>query len=170
MFEKFPYGDANLLEDMQERILHHARLGRMAQRLQMEYHPSSEDEDALLLRDHINSDILKAFVGATFLTKGYPFIRRIILSQLKQQEQTIQEIGSDNTNYKGKIIAWSQRNKSEIRFKVNKEIKYNGKILHVVSLYANNEWISNGCDTLVKNAEQHASLNALDTLSIHNEF
>jgi ribonuclease-3 len=170
LYEKFPYMDITFLEELRNRIAHHARLSRMAQRLQITGQPASTDENALLLRDHINSDVLKALIGAITLCNGYETAAKLIQKQLKQQEQTIKELSSDNPNYKGKIMAWGQRNKAEIRFKLTKEIKYNGKNLHVVSLYINNEWVANGCDLLVKNAEQHASLNALDSLSIHNEY
>ena len=170
LYEKFPCNDPLLLEDLRDRIVHHARLSRMAHRLQIEYRADTANEDALLLRDYINSDIVKALIGAVTLTKGYKHAEKLILTQLRQQEQTIKEIGANNPNYKGKVMAWGQRNKAEIRFKLTKEVKYNGKNLHVVSLYINNEWVANGCDLLVKNAEQHASLNALDTLSIQNDF
>ncbi|MBO7465505.1 MAG: hypothetical protein J6T56_06635 [Bacteroidales bacterium] len=170
LFEKYPCIEASALDDIQRRITHHARLSRMAQRLQIDYHPSASDEESLLLRDYINSDILKALIGAIGLVKGYDCAKKQIMKQLMQQQQVIREIGTNNTNYKGKILAWGQRNKSEIRFKPTKEIKYRGRILHIVSLYINNEWAANGCDTLVKNAEQHASLNALDGLNIQNDF
>jgi ribonuclease-3 len=162
--------DSAFLEEMRNRIAHHARLSRMAQRLQITGRSASNDENALLLRDHINSDILKALIGAISLCNGYDTAARLIQKQLKQQEQTIKDVASDNTNYKGKIMAWGQRNKAEVRFKLTKEVRYNGKNLHVVSLYINNEWVANGCDILVKNAEQHASLNALESLSINNEY
>ena len=170
LYEKFPCMDPLYMEDLRDRIAHHSRLSRMAHRMKLEYQPDNNDEEALLLRDIINSDIIKALIGAITLTKGYRHAQKTIIAQLRQQEQNIKEIGSDNPNYKGKIMAWGQRNKAEIRFKVAKEIKYNGKNLHIVSLFINNEWAANGCDTLVKNAEQHASLNALDSLSIHNDF
>jgi ribonuclease-3 len=170
LYEKFPCMDPLSLEDLRNRISHHARLSRMAHRMKLAYRPDNNDEDALLLRDIVNSDILKALIGAITLTKGYRHAQKMIHAQLRQQEQTIREIGSDSPNYKGKLMAWGQRNKADIRFKVAKEIKYNGKSLHIVSLYINNEWVSNGCDTLVKNAEQHASLNALDSIRFHNDF
>ena len=170
LYEKFPFMDSAFLEEMRNRIAHHARLSRMAQRLQITGRSASNDENALLLRDHINSDILKALIGAISLCNGYDTAARLIQKQLKQQEQTIKDVASDNTNYKGKIMAWGQRNKAEVRFKLTKEVRYNGKNLHVVSLYINNEWVANGCDILVKNAEQHASLNALESLSINNEY
>lgn len=170
LYKKFPCSDVDFLSEALERLTHHVFLSRIAQRLQIDFHVNHENEDILFLRDHINSDILKSIVAATYLCKGYDYAEKFMLKQLANQQENIKEICMGTTNHKGKLIAWGQRNKSEIRFKLNKELKYNGKILHVVSLFINNEWVSNGCDTLIKNAEQHAAMTALATLDVNNDF
>ena len=170
LYKKFPCSEAGFLTEALERISHHVFLSRLAQRLQIDYHAAHEQEDVLFLRDHINSDILKALVAAIYLCKGYDPAEKFILKQLAGQQENIREICMGTTNHKGKLIAWGQRNKSDIRFKLSKELKYNGKVLHVVSLFINNEWVANGCDTLIKNAEQHAAMTALESLNVNNDF
>ena len=170
IYKKFPCSDTAFLTEALERISHHVFLSRMAQRLQIDYQAVHEQEDVLFLRDHINSDILKALVATIYICKGYARAENFLLKLLSGQQENIREICQGTTNHKGKLIAWGQRNKSDIRFKLNKELKYNGKTLHVVSLFINNEWIANGCDTLIKNAEQHAAMTALESLNVNNDF
>lgn len=170
LYKKFPCSDTAFLTEALERITHHVFLSRIAQRLQIDYHGVHEQEDVLFLRDHINSDILKALLAAIYLCKGYDKAEQFLLRQLSLQQENIRDICMETTNHKGKLIAWGQRNKSDIRFKLNKELKYNGKTLHVVSLFINNEWVSNGCDTLIKNAEQHAAMTALGSLNVNSDF
>ena len=140
----------------------------MAHRLQLDTFAPEGKDDSLMLRDCIHSDMLKALVGAVSIVKGYAFAEKLVLKQLNQLESAIKAIGGNNPNYKGRLMAWGQKNKADIRFKANKTLKYNGKIYHVVALYINNEWVANGCDTTVKDAEQHAAILACD--SVHLDF
>lgn len=169
LFQKYPYATVPALEDMLERISHHAYLGRIAHRLKLDsFTPESQKEDFLMLRDCIHSDILKALVGAICTVKGYAFTEKLILKQLNQLESSIKTISASNPNHKGKLMAWAQKNKADVFFKPNKTVRYNGKIYHVISLYINKEWVANGCDTNVKDAEQHAAI--LASYSFHIDF
>ncbi len=165
LYRKYLLSTSEQIQDLYQKVTHHAYLSRIAQRLKMDCYPQT-DEKFLLLRDYINSDILMAFLGALYLDKGGDFTQKIILNYLLEQQTAFKEIAESTSNFKGKVMAWGQKNKSEIRYQISKELKYNNRNLYVVSLYVNNEWIANGCDTIIKNAEQHASIVACEQLSI----
>ena len=165
LYRKFLMASASQIVEASQKITSRTYLNRMVKRLKMDrYH--LEGEKALLLREHINANILKAFVGAVYIDKGHDFAEKCITKQLLLNASNLESILQENSNYKGKLMAWAQKNKSEIAFKATQELKYGERKVYVISLYINKEWISNGCDSIVKNAEQLAAMAACETLEI----
>lgn len=163
LYQRFFYFSAEQIHDACQRITNKYYLSRLAQKLKVNVDNIDSDE-GILLRDYIYSDTLKAFIAAVFLCKGFSFTQKLISKQLLKYQKLIKTLSNENTNYKGKLLTWAQKNKSEINFVTQKELKYCNKSVYVVSLYVNKEWMSNGCDTIVKNAEQNAAIIAYDIL------
>ena len=165
LFQKYLRAPAVRLYDYYHKLTQRTYLSRVVRRLKMDrYH--LEDENLIPLTEYINTDILKAFIGALFLDKGPVFTQKTITKYLLQWEATCNRIVEESGNPKGKVMAWIQKNKSTANFRVSKELKFANQKVFVVSLYINNEWIANGCDSVVKNAEQYAAMAACETLNI----
>lgn len=165
LFQKFLRASAFQISEFYLKLTQRTYLSRIVQRLKLDQHPL-EGETALLLRDFIYTDMLKAFIGALLIDKGHSFTENFIHKKMLQLDSNLNNILQESINYKGKLMAWAQKNKSTVVYKPTKELKYGNKKIYVVSLYINNEWIANGCDAVVKCAEQIASLSACEILEL----
>ena len=67
-------------------------------------------------------------------------LEKIIMAHLD-----IESLAKTNTNYKGKLLAWSQKVKNKVEYKVSDEIIINNRKQYVVKLYIEDQLVSEGC-------------------------
>jgi dsRNA-specific ribonuclease len=58
---------------------------------------------------------LEAFFGALYLDLGYDFTRRIIINRIIRQFFNIDELVSQEMNFKSRLIEWAQKEKNRFR-------------------------------------------------------
>ena len=69
----------------------------------------------------------------------------------------IDELESTDFNFKSKLIEWSQKNKSEMEFRVVGEEGSGYNKQYVVQIYINDKAYKKGYDYSIKGAEQNAA-------------
>jgi ribonuclease-3 len=159
LFTKFPFQDEGFLTEIRSRIVKRESLNQLARKIGldkiMEYNASSNQ--SVNSFKSIYGDALEALVGAVFLDKGMRFCRKFILEKLVIPHFDIDMLISTDTNFKSKIIEWSQKENKTLKFEV-KELDSNKKFkkfeAHVL---IGNKSVGKGYGLSKKKAEQDAA-------------
>lgn len=166
LFKKFPYRDEGFLTETRSKLVNRETLNEIGIKIGLK----NTLEQVISSRQFIGNkslfgDILEAFVGAVYLDRGYKFTKRLILQRILLH-MDLDGMISTVTNYKSKIIEWSQRETKVVEYRV---LKVNGNQRYkefVVELYVGGEAVAEGKGGTKKKAEQEASKNACETLNI----
>ncbi len=166
LFNKFPYRDEGFLTETRSRMVNREALNQIAIKIGLSK-IVEEEMKGKNLHSHksIYGDALEALVGAIYLDRGYGFCRRFILRRLIIHFD-VDDIISTTTNFKSKIIEWSQKENKEVDFKLV-SVTGNSRFKEfTVEILLNREICTSGKGATKKKAEQDAAKNACEKLNI----
>jgi ribonuclease-3 len=146
---------------MRARIVSRNKLNRLAIKMGIDK-LIYEDRHSRSTSKSILGDTFEAIIGAIYLDKGYSFTRKIILNRIVRLHLDIRDIESTETNFKSRILEYSQREKKNLEFKVVDEIGEGYKKQYLVEIHIDGELISTGRDFSIKGAEQRAAEHACE--------
>ncbi len=161
LFKKFPGKDEGFLTEMRSRIVSRDNLNKLSEKLGM--HQFIKASASNMYRS-IKGDAFEAFIGATFLDKGYNFTKKVIINRIIKYHIDIDEIEINNHNYKSKLIEWTQHEKKQIEFVVTDEVGSGFNKQYIVDVLINNIRSGTGRDYSIKKAEQNAAEKALENI------
>lgn len=166
LFQKFPYRDEGFLTETRSKLVNRETLNdigiKIGLKITLEQVISSRQFTG---NKSLYGDILEAFLGAIYLDRGYEFTQKLILNRILLH-MDLENMISTVTNYKSKIIEWSQKEVKTVEYKV---LQVNGNQRFkefVVELEVDGKSIAQGKGGTKKKAEQEASKNACDVLNI----
>ena len=166
LFQKFPYRDEGFLTETRSKLVNRETLNdigiKIGLKKTLEFVLGSRQFTG---NKSLYGDILEAFVGAVYLDRGYRFTQKFILKRILIH-MDLEGMISTVSNFKSKIIEWSQKENKEIEYKV---VQINGNQRYkefVVELLIEGNSVSQGKGPTKKKAEQEASKNACDQLQI----
>jgi ribonuclease-3 len=160
LFKMFPYKDEGFLTEMRSRIVSRVQLNKLSQKLGIDTLIMASTENNNVYRS-MKGDALEALIGAIYLDKGYNFTRQIIIEKMINQHFDLQELENNNTNYKSRIIEWSQREKRSVEFLILNEVGHGYNKQYVVDVLVDKVSLGKGRDYSIKGAEQDAAMKAL---------
>ena len=170
LFKKYPYKDEGFLTDIRSRIVNRESLNSLARKLgvraiiEFDNNNINSGGKHQLSHKSIDGDTLEALVGAVFLDRGFLFCKKFILNRLLFPHFDLDQIITNNTNYKSTIIEWAQKTNREVRFEiVDTRGKQQSKEF-IAQILLNEQPICTGSGYSKKKAEQSASRKALDLL------
>ena len=151
------------LTTMRSKMVQRATLDHLAVTIGLK--PLIQSNAKLLKSDegHITGNAFEALIGAIYLDRGYrvckKFIERLITSKVLDMEQIIK----NDTNYKSRLIEWTQRRKVEYHFTHTTENLPNSKCLShfTANVYVETFLVGTGKGRNKKEAEQKACKAAL---------
>lgn len=166
LFQKFPYRDEGFLTETRSKLVNRETLNEIGIKIGLK----KTLEQVVSKRQFTGNkslfgDILEAFLGAVYLDRGYRFTQKLILQRILVH-MDLDGMISTVTNYKSKIIEWSQKETKTIEYKV---LQVNGNQRFkefVVELNVDGESVAQGKGSTKKKAEQEASKNACEFLHI----
>jgi ribonuclease III len=166
LFNKFPYRDEGFLTETRSRMVNREALNQIAIKIGLAKVVDNEYKGKnLSAHKSIYGDTLEAIVGAVYLDRGYKFCKKFILKCIIIHFD-VDDIISTTSNFKSKIIEWSQKENKEVDFKT---LSVTGnqrfKEFHV-QLFVGGEPLSEGKGPTKKKAEQEAAKNACEKLNI----
>lgn len=165
LFKKYPFKDEGFLTEVRSRIVNRETLNQIARKLGIPDIVQSDKKNAQL-QQVILGNALEAIVGAVYLDKGYIRCKKFVVDKLIQPYLNIEEVVNSNTNFKSKIIEWSQRTNSPIRFEVESTKKgKNGKEF-IAQLFVEEQPYGQGFGYTKKKAEQDAAQKTCSMLNI----
>jgi ribonuclease-3 len=166
LFQKFPYRDEGFLTETRSKLVNRETLNdigiKIGLKITLEQVISNRQFTG---NKSLYGDILEAFLGAIYLDRGYAFAQQLILKRILLH-MDLDNMISTVTNYKSKIIEWSQKEVKTVEYKV---LQVNGNQRFkefVVELEVDGKSIAQGKGGTKKKAEQEASKNACDVLNI----
>ncbi|MFC0261821.1 ribonuclease III [Fontibacter flavus] len=166
LFIKFPYRDEGFLTETRSRMVNRETLNQIAVKIGLSKIIENEYKGKnLSAHKSIFGDTLEAMVGAVYLDRGYEFCKKFILKRIIIHYD-VDGIITTTSNFKSKIIEWSQKENKEVDFRtVSVTGNQRFKEFHV-QLFVEGELLSEGKGQTKKKAEQEASKNACEKLNI----
>lgn len=116
LFNRFPYKNEGFLTEMRSKIVSRESLNDLAIKIGLN-NIVEFDKRAIgyNTKNSIFGNALEAFIGAIFLDGGFyvakKFIKRKLLTHID-----IDKLQNTETNFKGRLIEWSQKNSKVIEF------------------------------------------------------
>lgn len=165
LFKTFPVKDEGFLTEMRSKIVSRASLNKLAQRLGLESLIQLEANSSNVYRS-FQGDAFEALIGAMYLDKGFRFTRHILLERVIRQFFNIDELVSLESNFKSRMIEWSQKEKKQVTFVVTDEIGTGYRKQYVVDVLVEGISLAQGRDYSIKGAEQNASEKAWAKLNL----
>lgn len=116
---------------------------------------------------NLYGNAVEALVGALFIDTGYQRTRKFFIERGLKKHLNLNAVLAAETDYKSLILEYCQKNKQKLNFTSReKPSATNGHPLFAVTLEINNEVISQGEGSTKKEAEQVASMAALNSLGL----
>jgi ribonuclease III len=156
LFKTFPAKDEGFLTEMRSRIVSRVQLNKLSLKLGMEKLIQS-DHNSMNQYRSLQGDAFEAIVGAIYLDKGYDFTKKVLLERIIKQHFDIDELISQEVNFKSRMIEWAQKEKKQITFRIIRETGSGYKKQYIVELLVDDTALSQGQDYSIKGAEQLAS-------------
>lgn len=160
LFKMFPFKDEGFLTEMRSRIVSRAQLNKLSQKLGIDTLILVNNDGNNVYRS-MKGDAFEALVGAIYLDKGYNFTRQLLIEKVISRHFDLHELENNNTNYKSRIIEWSQREKRGIEFVLLNEVGHGYNKQYVVDVLIDSVSMGKGRDYSIKGAEQDAAMKAL---------
>ena len=168
LFNKYPFKDEGFLTEVRSRIVNREHLNHLAKKIGLsdliEY--SGGMKGNILSFKSIYGDALEALIGACYLDKGYRISKKFILKNLIIAHVDIDLIISTNTNFKSKIIEWSQKENRNLLFDVHEMSGKNHFKKFEAVVLVDDEEICRGHGLSKKKAEQNAAEKSCQKLNI----
>ncbi|NLJ81748.1 MAG: ribonuclease III [Bacteroidales bacterium] len=165
LYKKYPLANEGFLTELRSRVLNGNHLNKLSRKIGLDTLIKTNDRNFKVC-ESILGNALEAFIGALYMDKGYNFTRKIFIEKIINIHVDIDMLARVNSNYKGKILAWSQKLKHKIEYKIANEIIYNKRKQYVIQLFVDNEFVAEGCDYNIKGAEQNAAFFACEKLEL----
>ncbi|MFN0050493.1 MAG: ribonuclease III [Cytophagales bacterium] len=165
LFKKYPFKDEGFLTDIRSRIVNGEALGILAKRIGLskfiEFNSKSKSSFS---HKSMYGDAMEALVGAVYLDRGFKFCRQFVLEKLLENNIDIDEIVSNDVNYKSKLIMWGQSRGKHVKYEIVEEQDHKHYKEFVAQISIEGESVSQGRGSSKKKAEQDAARRALETL------
>jgi ribonuclease III len=165
LFKKYPFKDEGFLTEIRSRIVNRESLNSVARKIgldkMMEF-----DGQRNMHRSSMFGDAMEALLGAIYLDKGFKFTKVFVLTKLISHHFDLDEVVSNNTNYKSILLGWAQADGKKVEFVIVEEKGNNHSKEFVAQIHIDSEVISSGTGWNKKKAEQDASRKACQILEI----
>ncbi len=160
LFKRFPTANEGFLTQMRTKIVNGKSLSELSRKLNVDkLIIVKSDRD---MTERIFEDAFESLIGAIYLDKGYKAVQNFISQKVLVEHINLNKLKFIDTNYKSKIIEWSQKHKIDIEFNTN---SYSDDSKNFIAqLNINGVTIGEGKANSKKTAEQIASKTALENI------
>lgn len=153
LYQKFPKKDEGYLTKLRSRLVSRKSLNNLGVKIGLEELMQSNLERA---SKSVYGDALEALIGAIYLDKDYAFAQSFILEKLIQNHIDIETLIQTESDFKSRVIEWSQKEKASFEFKTVETEEPNGR-MYTAELIINDEIKGKGVAFTKKQAEQSAA-------------
>lgn len=167
LYNRFPQEDEGFLTKMRSKLVNRAILTSLTYEMGLNLFIDSNAANAID-KSHIYGDALEALIGAIYLDRGYTAAKFFVTKRILPKYVDLYELEQQDTNFKSKLIEWSQKNKHSIKFETFEEVVTNGgrqpKFISIVEI--DSKETGKGQGSSKKEAQQNAAKDSLTKLKI----
>ncbi len=167
LFKKYPFKDEGFLTQLRSKIVSRESLNELAIKIQLnkllEYDRRALQN--LNLRNSIFGNALEAFLGAIFLDGGFDACQKFITTKLLRYHIDVDKLQITETNFKGRLIEYGQKNGKQIEFEVE-EIQDGKNKIYIIKVLLDGNDMGTAQHINKKKAEQMAAQKAFDQMGI----
>ncbi len=166
LYKYFPASDEGFLTKTRSKIVSRGSLNNLARKIGLDKEVISNVN--LNNNKHIYGDAFEALIGAIYLDQGYETTHKFIENQIFRKYINIEKVVTIETNFKSKLIEWSQKNKVNVVFNTyEKGLDEKQHLpLFVAEVEVESEIKGRGIGNSKKEAQQKAAHEALKQLEI----
>ena len=165
LFKKYPYKDEGFLTKMRSKIVSREHFNKLSVKLGLNKF-ISHYTDPGLKHSSMHGDAFEALIGAIYLDKGFTFTQNFILNRILKFHVDVEKIIETETDFKSKLIEWSQQQKKPVQFKVLEEKGRGYDKEFTMAVFLEEEIISQAIHISKKKAEQLSAEQACIKLGI----
>jgi len=167
LFQKFPFKSEGFLTEIRSRIVNRESLNLVARKIGVANIVQFDQKNSHL-QQVILGNTLEALVGAIYLDKGYLRTKKFVVSKLINPYYNVDDLVNSDSNFKSKIIEWSQREGKDVRFEIVDVKKGRNHKEFTAQVLVNSEIKGTGYGNSKKKAEQDAALKTCEMLNLLN--
>ena len=166
LYIEFPDRDEGFMTKLRSKIVSRQSLNAIAREIGLDKLVILNGNGTLLAQKHIFGDAFEAMMGAIYLDQGYNFVNRLLINKLYRDHLSLEELTESETDFKSRLIEWSQKNHHTIRFRTvrNEESATNHPIFQA-TVFIDNMAVGYGSGESKKEAEQHAAFSVSKSFS-----
>lgn len=159
LFLKFPSETEGFLTKLKSKIVKREMLNHLGEKFHL-------DQQVRHTQFGINNpksllgNAFEALIGAIYLDKGFEFTRKIILHRILEAHINLEELIKVESDYKSRIIIWSQRERKKIDFILISEANLGAEMQYEIAIQIDSEAIATAIARTKKEAEQLAAREA----------
>ena len=160
LFYLYPFEKEGFLTEIRSKIVNREALNRLAEKIGLKEFVQF-DQIGCHHRS-IYGDCMEAFIGAIYLDHGFHSCKNFVIHKLIKPHYNIEALISTITNYKSKLLEWSQKTNKNLRFKIiNKQDR-----TFTAQVMIDKEMMAKGFGSSKKKAEQDAARRTYEQLSL----
>ena len=165
LFIEFPDRDEGFMTQLRSRIVSRQSLNELAVHLGLDRQVIS-NSGAGIVQKHIYGDAFEAMMGAIYLDQGYDFVNRLLINGIYYRYLNLDELIESETDFKSRLIEWSQKNHHRILFRTDHDLGYSSAhpVLRCTVLVDDIE-VGHGSGDSKKEAEQQAAFSVAQYMS-----
>lgn len=160
LFALYPFEEEGFLTEIRAKIVNRESLNRLAQKIGLkelvQYNQNSRAHRSVF------GDCMEALIGAIYLDYGFETCRSFVIKKLIKPHYDFEELISTVTNFKSRLLEWSQKEGKDLRFEIinEEDRKFTAQV------FLNNDPMEIGYGFSKKKAEQDAARKTYEQLNL----
>ncbi len=157
LYIQYPLENEGFLTQLRSKIVSRQSLNKLAKAIGLDQHIISKASGSFSQK-HIFGDAFEALMGAIYLDKGYDFTNRLLINNIYYKYLDIDEILHSETDYKSRLIEWSQKEHLAIEFRTSYDKESTSlRPLFYAKVFIGGVEVGHGVGESKKEAEQRAA-------------
>ena len=165
IYIEFPDEQEGFMTQMRSKIVSRQSLNGIAERIGLDRYIIS-NSSGNCTQKHISGDAFEAMMGAIYLDQGYDFVNRLLINGIYYRYLNLDELIESETDFKSRLIEWSQKNHHRILFRTDHDQGYSSA--HPVfrcTVLVDDIEVGHGSGDSKKEAEQQAAFSVAQYMS-----
>lgn len=161
LYSQYPFKEEGFLTEIRSKIVNRESLNNLAKKIGLQelvqFNQRSRSYKSIF------GDCMEALIGAVYLDHGFGYCKKFVINKLMKPHYDFNELISTITNFKSKLLEWSQKENLDLRFDTIDETdrKFTAQV------FLNDEPKSKGFGFSKKKAEQDAARKTYEALNLH---
>lgn len=160
LYLQYPFKEEGFLTEIRAKIVNRESLNRLGQKIGLkelvQYNQNSRAHRS------VYGDCMEALIGAVYLDHGFSYTKKFVLKKLIKPHYDLEELISKTTNFKSRLLEWSQKESKDLRFEIisEEDRKFTAQV------FINDQPMSKGFGFSKKKAEQDAAQKTYEQLNL----